>query len=106
MSAVAEAKAPEPVHNSAVKRRLGDIHVATPLLEAIRRVMEQLPKGRDGFFAMDRKARRYFIACVIKHHRRNQYDYRYVMGSVPREYPAFNERYYFNYETKEVFIND
>lgn len=67
-------------------------------------VIKTLARKMRRFKKLPRATRRYAIAAAIQHHARNLHEYNYVMGSVPRKFPKFQPRYYFNRATKETII--
>ena len=94
----------EPVKHSEVKSIVGRIHVCTRPREAVRHVASQIKGGVKGFLKQPKHKRRYLVAAAIQEHAKNLHEYRYVMGSVPRVYPEFKPRYFFNSETNETTI--
>lgn len=83
---------------------LGKHHVNTPVLEAVRIVIGKIKGGRKAFLKARRTERRILIAATIQTLKRNLWEYRYVMGTVPRKYPPFQNRYWFDTEDRSILI--
>ena len=91
----------EPVYHPIVKRVVGRLHVSTRKLSAVRAVLKSLT---GDWRKLPKHFRRYVVAAAIQHQAEDYHLYRYVVGTVPREYPEFKPRYFFNPETKETTI--
>lgn len=96
----------EPVEHHMIGRIVGRLHVSESPRVAARAVAEAMQGGVKGFLKQPKHKRRYAIAGAIQEHARNLHNYRYVMGSVPRAYPDYKPRYFFNKETNEVTIQE
>ena len=75
-------------------------HVGASVLQVCRAARHALKDWRG----MPPTHRRYVVAAAIQAHAYNQWEYRYVMGTVPRPYPEFRPRYFFRRETSETVI--
>lgn len=89
-----------PVNHPDVSRIVACLHVSASPLTAARAVRKKL----KGWRKLPASHRRYAIAAAIQAHAKNIHLYRYVNGSVPRKFPKFKPRYFFNSETKGTVI--
>ncbi len=88
-----------PVSHPDIKRIVSRCHVSESCLSVCRKVKRALKWKKHS-----KIHRRYAIAAAIQAHAENVWLYRYVQGSVPRKYPAFKPRYYFDKETSKTTI--
>lgn len=100
------------VNHPSVRRIVGACHVGESPRCVVRKVLKSLkaPKGKrkqgkkKGWRLLDKIHRRYAIAAAIQAHAENIWEYRYVMGSVPRSYPKFKPRYFWDADNLKVII--
>lgn len=88
-----------PVSHPDIKRIVSRLHVSLSCLAVCRKVKKTLKWKK-----LSRVHRRYAIAAAIQAHAENVWLYRYVNGSVPRKFPAFKPRYFFDKETSLTSI--
>lgn len=89
----------EAVSHTDIRRIVSRLHVRSSIFTVCREVRRALK-----WKTSPHMHRRYALAAAIQEHARNIWEYKYVMGSVPRKYPTFRPRYYFNRETLKTII--
>lgn len=89
----------EPVDHSTIDSIVSRMHVSASPLTVARTIRKSLK-----WETTPPAHRRYAIAAAIQAHARNVWEYRYMMGSVPRPYADFQPRYFFNRTTQQTII--
>lgn len=89
------------VQHSEISYYVDSRHVTTSPRVMARALINKLRSKKA-----QRASRRYIIAAVFNRWARNMWEYKYVMGSVPRSYPSYVARYLWDDNKKEVVIRE
>ena len=89
----------EMVNHLMVNQIIDREHVSTSPRKLIRLVRSKLRTRPD------KDGLKYLTAAVFNRWAHNMWEYKYVMGTVPRKYPKFKARYLWDEENRKVVID-